>query len=151
MGKWMELVNVYYKKLDVQWKPAWDDWEESVSPRVVGATWPYGIMWAAEALGPKGQVHFPMLFRVARVSDAYVDESLWLRPEEAELLLDEFRRLRRLCRHEEFIPGVDAQQVHENWRDDYFTSPDEFEAYLDKEEHLLTQAIEHDYWIHLEL
>src|SRR3954452_1798211 len=106
MGKWLDVVSLYYATLDVQWKPAWDYWEESLSPTIFGELAPYGLMFAADALGPKGRKHFPMLSRVRAGSDAYVDESLWLRPAEVVVLLEEFRRLRKLCHEQEFIEGV---------------------------------------------
>jgi hypothetical protein len=149
MGSLMEVVNVYYKKLDVQWKPAWDDWEESISPRVVAEMWPYGIMWAGDALRREGRAHFPMLSYVWRRSKAYVDESLWLRPEQVLVLLVELQRLRRLCRYGEFIQGIDGRQVYERWREDYYPQ-ERFEADMDEEERLLERAILEDYWVHLE-
>ena len=148
MGKWMEVVNVYYKKLDVQWKPAWESWEDSLSPRVVGETWPQGLMWAADALGPRARSQFPMLFYVWRGSKAYEDESLWLRPEETLILLDEFQRMRRLCRREEFIWHIDAEELYEAWRDGW-PPKEQFEKGLDIEEQLLERSIAEDYWVHL--
>lgn len=151
MGKWMELVSLYYKKLDIQVQHTWDTWEESLSPCVLDEAYPGPLVWAAEALGRKGRPYFPMLTKVWIRSDAYIDESLWLRPEEVLFLLDEWQRIDRLCRHQEYIDGLDGQRVAETWQGNYSADVSEWQNELNDIERLLERSIEGDYWIHIKL
>jgi hypothetical protein len=122
---------------------------------IVGECAPHPLLHAARAIqagsrrGWNSSDAFPMLDRVRVDSSWYVDEDLWLPPADAFQLLDEFMRLRRVCRDEEFVPGLDGRALAARWRD--MDEPAEFERWLDAIEGLLWQAVEGGHWVRLML
>src|SRR4051812_37582560 len=102
---------------------------------IVGECAPHPLLHAARAIqagsrrGRNSSDAFPMLDRVRLDSRWYVDEDLWLPPSDVVQLLDEFTRLRRVCRYEEFVLGLDGRAVAARWRD--MDAPVEFEWWLD--------------------
>jgi hypothetical protein len=92
---------------------------------------------------------FPLLDRVHPSSGWYVDENLWLGPDDVVQLLEEFMRLRRVCLQEEFVPGLDGRRVAAAWRESEPAA--EFERWLDQIEALLWQAVEGSWWVRLML
>jgi hypothetical protein len=82
--------------------------------------------------------HFPMLEAVGLHSNRYVDENLWLDAAEVGRLIEEFRRLRRICRREKFITGLDGPATYEAWRSD--ERREDFDGWLDKIDALLANA-----------
>jgi hypothetical protein len=122
---------------------------------VVAEAVPYPIMWAARAIragsraGRNPGDQFPLLDRVREYSPDYVDEDLWLPSDAVARLLEEFVRLRRVCRWEEFVAGLDGKATVTAWRGVW--SPEEFERYLDSNERLLRQAVEGGWWVRLML
>jgi hypothetical protein len=92
---------------------------------------------------------FPMLEAVGLRSDRYVDEDLWLNAAEVEQLIDEFQRLRRVCRGEEFITHLDGPASYEAWR--RLEQRQDFEAWLDDIEALLRKAVAFGYAVRLML
>jgi hypothetical protein len=111
---------------------------------------PNPLVDAARSLGRRGRPHFPMLDCVRSGSDAYEGEHLWLDAHEAQELLRETQRLRRICRREEFIHGLDADRVWTYWRGEY-TSSEAFARWLDRIEDVLETAAREGYWVHLAL
>jgi hypothetical protein len=113
---------------------------------VLGGYAPHPLLLAAHAVEVSkktvgGSVdYFPMLIRVREFSEAYIDENLWLSPEEVVELLDQFLQLRRVCQQQEFLSGLDGRKVAHVWRDS--ESPAEFERWLDGIEALLWKAVE---------
>jgi hypothetical protein len=90
-----------------------------------------------------------LLVRVDVQSDAYVGEHLWLDASEAAELLEETRKLRRICRREEFIQGLHGDRVWDLWRRN--DTSEAFDAWLDRVEHMLEMAVRHEHWVHLML
>jgi hypothetical protein len=122
---------------------------------IVAECAPHPLLYAFRAIrrgsrgGRMSSDVFPMLGRVEGGSQWYVDEDLWLSPAEAVQLLDEFTRLRRVCRGEESMPGLDGRLVATRWRD--VEAPAEFEQWLDVIEGLLWEAFEGGHWVRLML
>jgi hypothetical protein len=149
---WMELVSVYFKKLDVEAQQAWDSWEDSFSPIVIAGRDASALLRAGDALG-RGRTFFPMLTKVWGGSELYKNDyfALWLKPEEVLLLLDEFQRLRRVFKREEYVHKLDGPLVYEEWRKFCLARPDKWEDSLDDVERFLARAIEEEYWLNIEL
>jgi hypothetical protein len=148
MGRWMEIVRE-------QPPEGQRDHTEEYQRLIVGECAPHPLLSAARAIqrGSRGDLSisagFPILDRVQSGSSWYVDEDLWLSPDDVVQLLDEFARLRRLCRGEEFVAGLDGQSFATRWRAG--DSPAEFERSLDAIEGLLWQAVEDGHWLRLML
>jgi hypothetical protein len=120
MGKWMEVLRE---------RPP-DTLEHSGRlPLILAEIAPNPLMEAGCHLGSY-RSHFPMLDLVRRDSPAYVDEWLWLDRDSMDQLLAELRRIRRICRREEFLTGLDGPRYHELWRGNDL--PETFEAWSDK-------------------
>ena len=139
MGRWMEVLT--YPPADVDLDPS------RRKEFVVGEVAPNPLMNAANCLPRSGRRHFPMLDHVALHSSAYLDEHLWLSAKESEKLLDEVRRLRRICRREEFVHGLRGDDIWSFWRG--ADNAGEFDQWLDSIEHLLAIAVSRGYWVHL--
>ena len=112
---------------------------------VIGELAPHPLMHAFSGLcqanlGKRESIRrqFPMLEAVGLHSNRYVDEDLWLDAVEVSRLFEEFRRLRRICRREEFITGLDGPATYEAWRS--AERREDFEAWLDEIEALLGKA-----------
>jgi hypothetical protein len=122
---------------------------------VVGAIAPHPLMWAARAVQAGGRAgrapapEFPLLDRVQESSPEYVDEDLWLPPADVLQLLHEFRRLRRLCHWQEFVPGFDGARAAMAWRRDQPAA--DFERLSDRIEELLGVAVAGASWVRLML
>src|SRR5262245_24793964 len=133
MGRWMEVVRVQR------------DHGTSVQDSVVGEIASNPLINAFDALcqGNPGKretirKHFPMLEAVG-TSDRYVDEEMSLQAEAVEQLLGEFQRLRRICRQEEFVTGLNGPSAYDAWRTSW--EPEEFDGWLDGIEKLLQEAV----------
>jgi hypothetical protein len=93
------------------------------------------------------RVCFPTLEAIRLGSPGYTDEDLWLNAHELGQLLEEFRRLRRVCRREEYITGIDGTASYEAWRK---PGPSEsFDSWLGKIEAMLVDACASGYWVRL--
>jgi hypothetical protein len=130
--------------------------DESYSSLVVGEIAPHPLIYAFQELckanpGKREIIReqFPMLESVGFRSDRYVDEDLWLNATEVERLIEEFQRLRRVCRREEFITHLDGPATYEAWRSS--EQREEFEVWLDGIEALLRKAVASGYAIRLML
>jgi hypothetical protein len=92
---------------------------------------------------------FPTLEAVGLNSPRYIDEDLWLNAEELGQLLEEFRRVRRVCRWEDCVTGIDGAASYEAWRKS--DRPKDFDSWLDKIEAMLVDALGSGYWVRLML
>ena len=90
-----------------------------------------------------------MLGAVGLCSDRYVKEDLWLSAAEVEQLIDEFQRLRRVCRREEFITHLDGPASYEAWRT--LEQREDLETWLNDIEALLRKAVAFGYAVRLML
>ena len=149
MGRWMELV----RERPVEGRQQHD---ESYNRLVVGEIAPHPVVYAFQELckANPGKVEiireqFPMLEAVGLCSDRYVKEDLWLSAAEVEQLIDEFQRLRRVCRREEFITHLDGPASYEAWR--RLGQREDFETWLDDIEALLRKAVAFGYAVRLTL
>ena len=127
MGKWLEVLRD---------RPAEgaDGYAER-RPSIVAEIAPHPLLRAAQRLGREHRKHFPALDLVREDSPAYVDEWLWLDERQVGEVLEELRRVRRICRREEFLAGLDGRKYFDLWRDG--DPPEKFEAWLDRIEHAL--------------
>jgi hypothetical protein len=149
MGRWMEVVRA-------QPPQGQRDHDESYERLVVGQIAPNPLMRAFDELcranpGKHGIVskHFPMLEAVGTNSSRYVDEDLWLDSAEAGRLIEEFQKLRRVCRREEFITALDGPATYEAWRGS--DRQEDFDGWLDGIELLLRSAAASGYAVRLML
>jgi hypothetical protein len=69
-------------------------------------------------------------------------------------LLEELRRLRRLCRREEFFPGLDVEVFWSRWKAGRKlaagASDQDFQRQLDRTEAFLEEALVEGRWLVLE-
>jgi hypothetical protein len=140
MGGWLEVLRE---------RPSAD--ADSYSQRqslLIGAYGCHPLVKASRYLGRGYRGAFPALARVCVQSSAYDDESLWLDAHQANDLLAEFRRVRRIARREEFLTGLDGGRFADLWREG--EAPEDFEALLDRIEDLLAAA-DGPRWVHLSL
>jgi hypothetical protein len=99
------------------------DHDQVYEQLVVREIAPHPLMYAFGALcqanpGKREVIRkcFPALEAVGPGSPRYADDNLWLNVEELGQLLQEFRRLRRVCRREEYVTGLDGAASYEAWR-----------------------------------
>jgi hypothetical protein len=130
--------------------------DESYEKLVVGEIASHPLMHAFDRLcqanpGKREIIrkHFPMLEAVGLNSNRYVDEDLWLDAVEVGRLLEEFQRLRRVCRREEFITALDGSVTYEAWRSS--ERREDFDGSLDGIEALLRKAVASNYAVRLML
>lgn len=116
---------------------------------LLGEHWPGALLSATICLPDEARELFPLLHRVRRGSEWYVGEDLWMYYIDVEQLLYDFRQFRRVCRFEEFIPGVDARVLVDRWRQN--DDPDDFERYLDQLESLFELTIREKCWLRIAL
>lgn len=119
MGRWMEIRQ---------------------NEEIIGEIAPHPILDAGYCLTPEIREQFPLLTKVWPKSKNYVDEELWLSSEEAKILLEEFRKLRAICRREQFITHLDGKVAEKHWRGHLNPDDLEWEKYLDTIESLLAEA-----------
>jgi hypothetical protein len=127
MGRWLEVLS--------ERPPADADGYAQRCPLIVAEITPHPLLGAGRCLPRAFRDRFPMLDLVREDSSAYVDEWLWLDAPQVEVLLGELRRVRRLCRREEFLAGMNARRFYDFWRQD--ESPEKCEAWLDRIERVL--------------
>jgi hypothetical protein len=139
MGKWLEVLRE---------RPSdgADGCEERL-PYLVDEIAPHPLLWAGRCLSHAHREFSPILDLVHFGSGAYDGEWLWLDELQKEELLDELRRIRRISRREEFLPGLDGRRYYDLWRRD--ESPERFEAWLDRIEQAL--GAEGGRWVLLSL
>jgi hypothetical protein len=128
-------------------RPAQDaeDYMDRLSLIVEECT-PHPVMRAWRHLDRESRGKFPLLGLVYEGSDVYaLDERLWLKPAQSLALLQELKHIRRACRREEYVHGLDGTQFYERWREG--TDPVEFEYCVDLVEQLLEQAVKEGYWV----
>jgi hypothetical protein len=107
---------------------------------------PHPVMRAWRHLDRENRGQFPLLGLVYEGSDVYaLDERLWLEPAQCLALLEELKRIRRVCRREEYLHGLDGHHYYERWREG--ASPVEFEFCVDRVEQLLERAVQEEYWV----
>ena len=138
MGRWMELLRE---------RPAQDaeDYMDRLS-LIVEECAPHPVMRAWRHLDRENRRQFPLLGLVYEGSDVYaLDERLWLESAQCLALLEELRRIRRACRREEYLRGLDGHQFYERWREG--TSPVEFESCVDRVEKLIERAAREEYCV----
>ena len=131
MGRWMEILS--------KQPPKMAGWKERSDIRL-GEIAPTPLMYAAQAIRGATEQHFPHLYRIRFDSSVYQDEELWLNADEAADVLEELRYLRKLCRREAFIPGLDGTVIYERWRKSQ--EPSSFEHHLNEVERLLDEAVQ---------
>jgi hypothetical protein len=149
MGRWMEVVRAQ----PPQGQRCHD---ESYERLVVGEIAPHPLMYAFGALcqanpGKREVIRkcFPMLEAVGLNSNRYVDEDLWLDAVEVGQLIEEFQRLRRLCRRQECVTTLDGPTTYEAWRSS--ERREDFDRSLDEIEALLGKAVASGYAVRLML
>jgi len=149
MGRWMEVVR--QRPADGQ-----HDHGHIYEDLIVREIAPHPLMHAFGALcqanpGKREVIResFPTLEAIALGSPRYSGEDLWLSADELGQLLEEFRRLRRVCRREEYLTGIDGAASYEAWRNS--ERSDEFDAWLDKIEALVVDARDSAYWVRLKV
>ena len=142
--------------LRTQPPPGQRNHDESHERFVIGEIAPHPLMYAFDQLcransGKRETIekHFPLLAAVSLNSNRYLNEDLWLDATEVGRLVEEFRRLRRICRREEFIATLDGQTTYEAWCG--VEPREDFEGWLDKIEALLTEATVSGYVVRLML
>jgi hypothetical protein len=139
MGKWLEVLR--------EKPPAEADGYFKRRPSIVAELAPHPLLWAGRCLSRAHRTLFPTLDLVRQDSTAYVDECLSLDELQTKELLRELRRVRRICRRQEFIAGLDGQRFYELWRNG--ETPEAFEAWLDTIENALD--VESGRWVYLSL
>ena len=147
MGRWMQFV----RRRPTQRQQGRDQIYEDFVVREIA---PHPLMHAFGALcqanpGKREVIRecFPTLEAIRPDSPGYTDEDLWLNADELGQLLEEFQRLRRVCRREEYITGIDGTASYEAWR-----KPDPrecFDSWLAKIEAMLVDACGSGYWVRL--
>src|SRR5262245_3062263 len=147
MGRWMEVV----RRRPAQGQ---HDHGQAYEDLVVREIAPHPLMHAFGALcqanpGKREVIRecFPTLAALGLGSPRYVEEGLWLNADELGQLLEEFRRLRRVCRREEYITGIDGTASYEAWRKP--DPPEYFDSWLGKIEAMLVDACGCGYWVRL--
>jgi hypothetical protein len=118
MGKWLEVLR--------ERPPVGADGCRERRPHLVAEIASHPLLWAGRCLGRAHRGSFPMLDLARAGSTAYLDGGLWLDEFQKEQLLDELRRIRRIGRREEFLPGLDGHRYYDLWRRG--ESPERFEA-----------------------
>ena len=148
MGRWTEVVRIQPPKLERHH-------DDRYRELIVGQIAPHPLMSAFDTLCRSSPGHrlliekeFPLLERIRAYSPAYVDEDLWLTSAEAGQLVEELLRMRRICRREEFISGLDGRVAYENWRDGQMEA---FETWVDKINELLAAAAGSGYWVRMQM
>ena len=126
MGKWMEVLSR---------RPGDTVGYAGRRPLILAEMAPHPLLQAGLCLGREHRGLFPMLDLIRMDSPAYVDEWLWLDEVHMAELLAELRRVRRIGRREEFLPGLDGRRYYDLWRRD--DDPRAFEAWLDQIEVVL--------------
>ena len=141
MGRWMEVVR---ERL-----PDAENLHEKRRPLILGEIAPNPLMEVTRYLPTDARAEFPFLDRIRMDSGAYANEEMWIDSIGAELLLKEFRRIRKVCRYETFVKGVHAEKLAERWRD----GQDEqaFQQWLDQIDGLLDLAVCEKAWVFLSL
>ena len=134
--------------------PGQRDHDQAYRELVVREIAPHPLMYAFGALcqanpGRHEAIRncFPTLEAVGLGSPRYTDEDLWLNADELGPLLEELRRLRRVCRREEYLTGIDGAASYEAWRKS--DRPEDFDSWLDKIEAMVVDAWESGYWVRL--
>ena len=125
MGRWM-------KSLDIDGK-------------LVDEIAPHPLIYCSRYLPSSHRSSFPQLHKLEPESGHWIDEVQTVRGEELEQLIQEFQRIRRIARLEEFLPGLDNKAFLERWND-YGA---EFEEYLDEIEGILQRALKDDFEVRL--
>lgn len=124
-------------------------------PEVVVEATAHPLMHGALALPHAVRPEFPLLARIRVRSEAYVDEAQTLGREDVVALLEELRRLRRVCARTEFLANVDGLRVFDSWRtrgiDGDVHAPGDFNAWLDTIEAMLERAVVEDLSLRLAL
>ena len=127
MGRWLEVLR--------DRPPDSADGYTERRPSIVAEIAPHPLLRAARCLGREHRKSFPALDLVREDSPAYIDEWLWLDERQAREVLAELRQIRRICRREAFLAGLDGRRYYDLWRDG--DSPENFEAWLDRIEQAL--------------
>jgi hypothetical protein len=147
VGRWMEVV----RRQPPQGHRHHDQAYEELIVREIA---PHPLMHAFGALcqvnaGQREviQKSFPTLEAVGLGSPRYIDDDLWLNADDLGKLVEEFRRLRRVCGREEFVPRIDAATCYETWRKS--DGPADFDSWLDRIEAMLVDAHRSGHWVRL--
>lgn len=116
--------------------------------KILGETAPHPLMEAAQAVPHDYRDEFPLLIHVCPwIVSHYNDESLWIEPDRVGQLLEEYRRLRRICERREFLRGVDGVTVLKHWQGRSEASW--FNKNVSEIEELLALAQARGAWVHL--
>lgn len=127
MGKWLEVLR--------ERPPEGADGYSERRPSIIAEIAPHPLLRAGRCLGREHRKFFPQLELVREDSSDHVNKWLWLDKRQVEEVLDELRRVRRICRREEFVVGLDGGRYYELWRQG--EPPEKFEAWLDRIEQAL--------------
>jgi hypothetical protein len=149
MGRWMQVVRR-------QAPQGHDGPDQVLDDLVLGEIAPHPLMHAFDAVcranpGKREIIHkwFPTLDGIALGSTRYADEELWLNAAELGHLLEELRRLRRVCRREQRLPGIDGAASYAMWLG--CDRPEDFDSWLDGIEAMLAEASASGYRVRLVL
>jgi len=139
MGKWLEVLTE---------RPADDEPYLETKPEIIiNEIAPNPLIGCAKLIAHKYKDELPALYQIRPHSTAYSNESLCLNSQEAKLVLDEFRRIRNVADHKDFINGISAERVQELWEE--YNWNNEINEWLDKIEESLQLASEKGYWVRI--
>lgn len=140
MGRWMEIVEGGPVDLENPYSYGRE--------KVLGEIAPHPLMSAAQAVPHEHRGEFPLLVHVCLwIESHYNYESLWIEPGRVGQLLEEYRRLWRICERQEFLRGVDGPTVLKHWQGGSLAS--DFNLHLASVEELLALAQARGAWVHL--
>lgn len=121
MGRWMEALNN--------------------DGYVIDEIAPYSIIYCSRYLPKKILDEFPIITGLDLHSEKWIDEIQVFKSDEISELYSEFRRIRRLAKMEEFIPGLDNKKFLGFWKGEEI-SESKFQAELDILEKFILNAID---------
>lgn len=116
-----------------------------IDGKLVDEIAPHPLIYCSRYLPSSHRSSFPQLHKLEPDSVHWIDEVQTVRGEELEQLIQEFQRIRRIARLEEFLPGLDHKAFLERWN----KYGAEFEEYLDEIEGILQRALKDDFEVRL--
>jgi len=106
---------------------------------------PHPLIYCSRYLPSSHRSSFPQLQKLEPESVHWIEEVQTIKGEELKQLIQEFQRIRRIVRLEEFLPGLDNKAFLERWNE-YGA---EFEEYLDEIERILLKAVSEDHMLRI--
>lgn len=101
---------------------------------------PHPLIYCSRYLPKTLRTSFPQLHKLEPESGHWIEEVQTIEGENLMQLIEEFQRIRRIARMEEFLPGLDNKAFLERWNE-YGT---DFEEYVDEIESILLKAANED-------